>query len=339
MAPIKVMVNDINGNLGEQIARAVMESKDMELVPLTFTGPERTAEKMILHGYDFKYQNILPDMRNDYLQEILDNVDVVVDATIPSGVNVNADFYCSNNLPFVMGTTGGDRNLLEERVRNSKVPAIISQNMAKQIVEFQEMVKEFSYEFEGKWIKDPKSGLYIREIHQGIFLPDDFYGKADTSGTAKDVVKSFNRIGLDYDEKDIAKIRDREDQLKLGAPKWALKGLGWHMYKLYSKEKNKEIVEALYNRTIKMFGRSLEGYTCEPKMLSGEQDAGLALLSPDKNVMFRVEYIPGQVKIDHNVNGRSIYVLGFIDAVRFIADKKGSSKGIVYTMNDVINNR
>ena len=34
---------------------------------------------------------------------------VIIDYTLPSAVMDNAEFYCQHNVPFVMGTTGGDR--------------------------------------------------------------------------------------------------------------------------------------------------------------------------------------------------------------------------------------
>ena len=37
---------------------------------------------------------------------------VVIDYTLPAAVNSNCDFYCEHGVPFVMGTTGGDRDLL-----------------------------------------------------------------------------------------------------------------------------------------------------------------------------------------------------------------------------------
>lgn len=37
---------------------------------------------------------------------------VLVDYTLPQVLNGNAEFYCQNKLPFVMGTTGGDRDKL-----------------------------------------------------------------------------------------------------------------------------------------------------------------------------------------------------------------------------------
>lgn len=62
---------------------------------------------------------------------------IVVDYTLPSAVNENATFYCENSLPFVMGTTGGDREKLIADVAASGNYAVIAPNMGKQIVAFQ----------------------------------------------------------------------------------------------------------------------------------------------------------------------------------------------------------
>ena len=62
---------------------------------------------------------------------------VVVDYTLPAAVNENALFYTANRLPFVMGTTGGDREQLMADVAASGSYAVIAPNMGKQIVAFQ----------------------------------------------------------------------------------------------------------------------------------------------------------------------------------------------------------
>lgn len=101
----------------------------------------------------------------------------------------NARFYISNKLPFVMGTTGGDRELLIKEVKDSGVYAVIAPNMGKQIVAFQTMMELMADKFPGCF-----SGytLKVVESHQR--------SKADTSGTAKAVVQSFQKMGLDFQE-------------------------------------------------------------------------------------------------------------------------------------------
>jgi len=45
----------------------------------------------------------------------------------------NAELYCKVGVPFVMGTTGGDRDLLHKTVEDSKNYAVISPQMGKQV--------------------------------------------------------------------------------------------------------------------------------------------------------------------------------------------------------------
>ncbi len=334
---MRVMVNGLPGKMATEVAKHVIDSDDFDIVYHSLTGPEISDETVTIKGSKI---NLLKPERKNSIDGVIGNNRpfISVDATQPGAVNPNADFYCRNNLPFVMLTTGGDRKELEQRVRNSDIVAVIHTNMATQIVAYQALMKDFSNNHEGEWVQDKKSGLYIRESHQGVDIPNDFNGKEDTSGTAKDLVKSFNKIGVDFDEKDIAKIRDIEDQRILGVPEWALKGHGWHRYKLYSAEENKEIVIELFGAVFSFLQSNpvFEGYKPLISKLSGEQGTGIAMVSPDDNVLFRVEYRKGEVKIDHNVNGRGIYALGTLDALRFIKPKIATGeKGKVYSMINV----
>jgi len=147
-----------------------------------------------------------------------------VDYSHPSAVNANAEFYCKHALPFVMGTTGGDRSRLDDMVSASSIAAVIAPNMAKQIVGFQAMMEYAAQHFPGLF--DGYS-LEIRESHQK--------GKADTSGTAKAMVTYFNRLGCDFSADQILKERDPEIQAKQwGIPEQHLKGHAWHTYTLLS---------------------------------------------------------------------------------------------------------
>ena len=46
----------------------------------------------------------------------------------------NAELYSKVGVPFVMGTTGGDRNKLYETVEKAKIYAVISPQMGKQVM-------------------------------------------------------------------------------------------------------------------------------------------------------------------------------------------------------------
>jgi 4-hydroxy-tetrahydrodipicolinate reductase len=150
-----------------------------------------------------------------------------VDYTHPTAVNSNADFYCRHRLPFVMGTTGGDRKRLVDGVNQAALPAVIAPNMAKQIVGLQAIMEYAATEFPGLF-----SGysLEVKESHQR--------GKADTSGTAKAMVQYFNAMGIDYSQEDICMERNPENQLmEWGVPKEYLDGHAWHTYTLVSADK------------------------------------------------------------------------------------------------------
>ena len=119
---------------------------------------------------------------------------------------------------------GGDREALHETVAQSTTAAVIAPNMAKQIVGFQAMMAYAAETFPGLF--DGYS-LEIRESHQK--------GKADTSGTAKAMVRYFNQMGLDFNEDQIAKERDPDIQAnRWKIPQNFLTGHGWHTYALTS---------------------------------------------------------------------------------------------------------
>ncbi len=223
MDRIRLMVNGLPGNMAAITARAAVEDRRFALLDLAFTGPE--IEDASCKIADRTIRLVRPGQREAALAEIQEGGDVIcIDFTHPSAVNDNAEFYCRRNLPFVMGTTGGNREALAETVENSSVCAVIAPNMAKQIVAFQAMM-----EYAAKAFPDVFEGysLSIRESHQR--------GKADTSGTAKAMVRSFNHLGLRFSEDDIVKVRDPEVQKdELGVPEDHLGGHGWHTYSLTS---------------------------------------------------------------------------------------------------------
>lgn len=62
----------------------------------------------------------------------------------------NAELYGKVGVPFVMGTTGGDRDQLYKTVEDSKVYAVISPQMGKQVIRFCiSMVSNIVYYCEG----------------------------------------------------------------------------------------------------------------------------------------------------------------------------------------------
>ena len=227
MNPIKLMVNGLPGNMATIVVKHAIDDHRFELISQSLTGPEITDTKTTINGATFGL--IQAGDREQAILNIKDNEGTFlsVDYSHPSAVNSNAEFYCQNELPFVMGTTGGNRQDLEKTVLASSIPAVIAPNMAKQIVGFQAMM-----EYAAATFPDLFKGysLEIKESHQK--------GKADTSGTAKAMVRYFNNLGLAFTEDDIVKERDPNRQKTVwGIPEAFLGGHGWHTYRLDSGDK------------------------------------------------------------------------------------------------------
>jgi 4-hydroxy-tetrahydrodipicolinate reductase len=227
MDRIKVMVNGMPGNVAGNIAKHINEDDRFELVRYSTTGPGMPDQHSLTEGISIKL--LQPDVRDVEIEKIIDTEGpfITVDFTLPIAVNDNAEFYCRHKLPFVMGTTGGDRALLEKTVLSSSISAVIAPNMAKQIVGFQAMMAYAAENFPGLF--DGYS-LEIRESHQKT--------KVDTSGTAKAMVTYFNKLGVDFTENDIIKIRDPEVQKhEWKIPEQYIDGHAWHTYTLDAPDK------------------------------------------------------------------------------------------------------
>jgi 4-hydroxy-tetrahydrodipicolinate reductase len=124
-------------------------------LPHSLTGPEIQADRHTIAGTVIEL--IHPADRDQKMDALikLHGEFISVDFTHPSAVNDNADFYCRRRLPFVMGTTGGDREKLIQTVRDSTVCAVIAPNMAKQIVGFQAMMEYAATTFPGHFRRLP----------------------------------------------------------------------------------------------------------------------------------------------------------------------------------------
>lgn len=222
---VLVMVNGIPGNMGRIVAETCV-ARGLTLVPFSLTGEIIVENEAIVAGQTI--QLLKPSNREERIGEVLKNYPglICIDFTHPSAVNENALFYVKHNIPFVMGTTGGNRDELLELVRKTNHPSVIAPNMSKQIVAFQAMIEYLATEFPTAF-----SGykLSVVESHQKT--------KADTSGTAKAIVASFNKMGFDFSVNDIEKVRDENSQVsRMHVPTEYLGGHAFHTYSLDSSD-------------------------------------------------------------------------------------------------------
>lgn len=242
MEKINIMINGLPGKVASAIAQSAITDSRFHMVPFSLTGPEIETKT---HTIDAMVVELVhPHTRDQKIRQIQSSFSpfIAIDYTHPLAVHKNALFYAENQIPFVMGTTGGDMEQLEQIVLNSSTMAVIAPNMAKQIVGFQAMMEYAANTFPNLF-----SGytLSVVESHQK--------GKADTSGTAKAMVGYFNRLGVDFDINDIQMIREPEQQEKeLKIPKAHLKGHGWHTYTLTAEDGS-----ALFSFTHNINGRDI----------------------------------------------------------------------------------
>ena len=222
---VKVMVNGIPGNMGRIVAETCVK-RGLELVPYSLTGEIIVENESEVAGKTI--QLLKPSNREDRIGEVLAKYPdlICVDYTHPTAVNDNAAFYVKHKIPFVMGTTGGDREALAKLVADANHPSVIAPNMSKQIVAFQTMIEFLANEFPTAF-----SGykLSVVESHQKT--------KADTSGTARAVVGSFQKMGFTYTLDDIEKVRDEKSQIeRMHVPEQYLGGHAFHTYSLDSED-------------------------------------------------------------------------------------------------------
>eukprot|EP00891_Asterochloris_glomerata_P004363 jgi/Astpho2/4363/e_gw1.00066.17.1_t len=222
------MVNACTGKMGHATAEAVVKA-GLQLIPYSFTGRSNAAVGNVgVEGIPVEL--VLKSERQEAMERIKAEYPnlIMIDYTLPQSVNDNGSFYARNGIPFVMGTTGGDRQKLLEETRAAGVYAVIAPQMGKQatVVAFQAMMEMMADKFPGAF-----SGysLQVQESHQRT--------KADTSGTAKAVVASFQKLGLDFTESQIIKVREKGAQLDdMHVPEQYLDGHAFHTYTLTSQD-------------------------------------------------------------------------------------------------------
>jgi 4-hydroxy-tetrahydrodipicolinate reductase len=236
---VRVMVNGMPGPMAIAAAEACLR-KGLSLSPFAMTGPDveptsitvldkvtgTSANVRLIPSSDLEEMN--STLEQTRAAEDSSITIMAIDYTHPSAVNSNAKFYAEQKIPFVMGTTGGDREQLMKDMENASASAVIAPNMGKQIVALQagleDLAKKFPAAFGGYT-------LHTRESHQKT--------KADTSGTAKAVVDSLKTLSgkteEDYTYDDIEMIRDEEESKAFGVQEEFVRGgHAFHTYTLTS---------------------------------------------------------------------------------------------------------
>lgn len=227
--PLALMMVGLPGAMGLEIGRACLRS-GIELVPISLAGRVSRECEVVEGSRSVTVKLVGPEQPGEQLATLRAAKEqygaslVIVDFTNPSIINSNARLYHEAGINFVMGTTGGDRELLQKETQASGVFAVIAANMGKQIVALQATLERMARDFPGSFAG---YSLQVTESHQKT--------KADTSGTARDMVKSFSSLtGAAFEEGDIKLIRDEPAQMEFGVPEEHLNGHAFHTYSLTS---------------------------------------------------------------------------------------------------------
>ena len=222
MKKIRVLVAGLPGKMATLIAEAIKSQDDMELL-----GHALAESNAVVTVGGNPIELISTENHEKFLESYWTEIDLVVDFTQPRSVNRNAQLYCENQKPFVIGTTGGDRQKLIEVIKNYGISAVVATNMAVPVVMFQGMMR-----FAAENFKNSLEGfkLKIRESHQA--------SKPDPSGTAVGLLEYFAALGVPLKPEQIIMIRNPIIQeQELGVPPQHLGGHGYHTYTLRSPDK------------------------------------------------------------------------------------------------------
>ncbi|MFA5994186.1 MAG: dihydrodipicolinate reductase C-terminal domain-containing protein [Parcubacteria group bacterium] len=223
------MINGLPGNMASLVETALSQRTDIQIIPFSLTGPGMD------HCYTGKDGNIglyAPHEHAKIMQAVSEKLCadglIAIDFTQPSGIEENVKRYCANKIPFIAGTTGGNREILPQLVEASEISAVIATNMSAPVVMLVDMIARAATDYPDT-LKDWE--IRITESHQAK--------KEDISGTALTIGKIMKGLGVKFiGPENIHKVRDKVDQLFMGIPKDALSGHGWHKYSLRSPDDN-----------------------------------------------------------------------------------------------------
>ena len=233
-----VMVNGLPGKMANIIARGIIDKHDAEyhLYRDSLTGPdmpEMVTIKDLGIGSIVNVKLVAPEEHGDFLKRVDCQYHSVkplyaIDFTKGEGVaNRNAKMYCENQIPFVMGTTGADYELIRQMAEETKTPCVTYPNMDKRLIAWMlgvdSMAKEYPNAFYGTKIS-------LLETHQADKVNAD--GLPETSGTMKHMLGNLSALsGKEMTKADIISIRDPMIQSRLmDVPdNW----IGWHAYHVF----------------------------------------------------------------------------------------------------------
>ena len=161
---IKVLINGINGKMGQEVAKLVRENNSMHL----------------LGGLDNKMaRSSLYQVFTD-TKSIFEKPDIIIDFSVPDATTSILTYCIQNNIALVIATTGFSE---EEQAKindaSKKIPIFQSANMSYEVTLISNIISELSK-------KLPEAEIEIVETHHN-------QKKDSPSGTALMLANSINK--------------------------------------------------------------------------------------------------------------------------------------------------
>lgn len=269
MEKINVLISG-TGSMGTEIAKAVKEQTDMNLIRFAFTGDDVNDKSWQslnewLGRACIEMPLIKPGEFESQIRTVARLSDVVAVEFAQPGTN-NTELFAQHNIPWVSGTTGVKKDGL-------KGFGVYDVTMAVPLIVIGQGLEALA--------NDPNFERCLNGF-KGYFSESHQLWKADESGTRNKWMESFKRIGADLG-KNVPRRLEPE-------------GHGYHEVVMHSGEYTKkplELFAALFQYAVKDFKDPFSGFSCHLKRSSDEHAVPLmGVLYPNHN--------PGDLfKINH----------------------------------------
>ncbi|KAF7826138.1 4-hydroxy-tetrahydrodipicolinate reductase 2, chloroplastic-like [Senna tora] len=193
---IPIMVNSCTGKMASSV---IIETlfHELYIIPVSFGSEAMSGQTYDISSKKFYMQG--PSNREIVLQHLLAKYPdmIVVDYTLSAALDANVELYCKFGVPFVLGTNGGNRDLMLKTIQNSQSYALVSSQMGKQTVAFLGVLEYMSSRFPGMFAG------YTLQVKESL---DE--SKAKSLITMKAASVFFKRLGVAINMNQVESLRD-----------------------------------------------------------------------------------------------------------------------------------
>ena len=221
---MNILLNGANGRMGKEVVTAAKNQENMNIV----CGFDREED---LNGEFPVYNNT---------QNIKENIDVIVDFSVPVATFKILEYAKSNKIPVVVATTGFSEEELEKIKEHSKeLPIFRSSNMSLDINLMASLVQKIA-----EVLSD--SDIEIIETHHNKKIDSP-------SGTAILLADAINEVFNNQKEYNFDRMNKREKRDKKEIGFSSIRGgnvVGEHTVQFFSENETLEITHKSYSRQV-----------------------------------------------------------------------------------------